>query len=301
MTLSLVVMAAGLGSRYGGLKQVEAVGPSGEAILDYSIYDALRAGFGRIVFVVGGEVETPLRDRFGARWGARVDLSFVRQELARLPEGFLVPTGRRTPWGTGHATLAAEAVIDEPFAVINADDFYGADAYKLVQRVLRYMGPEGTDFSMVGFPILETLSKHGPVSRSICECSPEGDLVGTRELRTVAREGSAVLSREGEDWQETLRGDEVVSMNFWAFTPAVFDHLRRQFSDFLRETALHADAEFYLPAAIDRLVSGGVARVRVLEGKGPWFGLTYPADKPDVVRAIRALVDRGVYPERLWD
>jgi UTP-glucose-1-phosphate uridylyltransferase len=303
MKPTLLVMAAGMGSRYGGLKQLEPVGPGGETILDYSIYDALRAGFGRLVFVVSRSIESVTRETFGARYGDRADLSFIRQELDMIPEGFIVPEGRRKPWGTGHATLVADSVVNEPFAVINADDFYGARAYRLLADAFETVDSAGSDYVMVGFPLGETLSDHGPVSRSISETDPAGHLIGAVELEAIVREGNSVRGKNRAGVSRALTGSEIVSMNFWGFTPSIFAHLRERFVVFLDAGAANEDSsvEFYLPAAVDHLISTGAARVRVLEGGGPWYGLTYPEDKPAVVAGIAALVGSGVYPERLWE
>ncbi len=302
MKATLLVMAAGIGSRYGGLKQLEPVGPGGGTILDYSIYDALRAGFDRLVFVVSEASERPVRETFGARYGDRVDLGYVRQELGMVPEGFAVPGGRQKPWGTGHATLVADSAVDEPFAVINADDFYGAAAYRLLADSFETIDIGGADYCMVGFPLSETLSDHGPVSRGICECGPKGQLAGTVEVEAIIRQEDSVLGRDRAGASRVLTGNETVSMNFWGFTPSIFSHLRERFVDFLESRAVRdADDEFYLPGVVDYLISTGAARVRVLEGGGPWYGLTYPEDKPEVVAGIAALVRRGVYPEMLWD
>ena len=297
MKPALLVMAAGLGSRYGSLKQIEPVGPGSETILDYSIYDAARAGFGRVVFVTNPETEIRIRNTIGEK-RTGVKLGYLPQEMTMLPEGFGLPDTRGKPWGTGHATLVAEGAIDEPFAVINADDLYGPDAYRLMADALGKLDPDGSEYAMIGFPLRETLSAHGPVARSICSRDRSGNLLGTVELEAVTRQGDGGCSRDHDGSTRFVSGDEIVSMNFWGFTPTIFVHLREQFTAFLGGT--EGDAEFYLPATVDRLISLGRARVGVLEGKGPWYGLTHPGDRPGVVEGIRSLVERGVYPEKLW-
>jgi UTP-glucose-1-phosphate uridylyltransferase len=302
MKATLLVMAAGVGSRYGGLKQLEPVGPGGETILDYSIYDALRAGFGRIVFVVSAASEGPVRETFGTRYADLADVGYVRQELDMLPAGFAAPVTRRKPWGTGHATLVADSAVDGPFAVINADDFYGADAYRLLADSFETIDNGGSEYCMVGFPLSETLSDHGPVSRGICETGPMGQLAGTVEVEAIIRQGGSILGQDRAGGRRVLDGTETVSMNFWGFTPSIFAHLRERFIAFLqsRPSVESADAEFYLPWAVDHLISTGTVRVRVVEGGGPWYGLTYPEDRPHVVDGIAALVRSGAYPESLW-
>ena len=298
---SLVILAAGVGSRYGGLKQLDPVGPSGETIMEYSIYDAIRAGFDRTVLVVRPETETDFRDSVGARVGARLSVVYVHQRLDDLPEGVRRGDDRRKPWGTGHAVLAAEAAVTGPFAVINADDFYGAASY---QSLAAFLGegadPSPTEYCLQGFAIGSTLSDAGAVSRGLCHADRDGWLRSIVEVLEVRKHGAGGVYRDGTGVERQLVGDELVSMNMWGFTPVVFSELRRLFVAFLGRSGEDPDAEFLLPAAIQSLIADGRARVRVLPEAGQWCGITYREDREAVVAHIAGLVARGVYPEKLW-
>ncbi len=298
MKPALVVLAAGIGSRYGGLKQMESVGPQGEVVLDYSVYDALRAGFGKVVFIIRREIEAPFREAVGGNYERRAEVRYAFQELDRLPSGYSVPGNRTKPWGTGHATLLAEEFIQEPFAVVNADDFYGANAYRLMSDHLQ---SSGEDYAMVGYVLRDTLSEHGQVARGICECDSQGKLVRVVERTQILKRGAAAGFLDESGQEQRLSGNEVVSMNFWGFTPSLFVSLREQFEGFLRQNLADPKAEFYLPTAVDRLVARGLAKVRVLLNRGRWYGITYREDKPQLTRGIRELIDQGAYPEKLWD
>jgi NDP-sugar pyrophosphorylase family protein len=302
MELSLVILAAGVGSRYGGLKQLDAVGPSGEAIIDYSAYDAARAGFRRAVLVVRPETEAEFRDTVGRRIGSRLAIDYVHQTLA-LPAGVSGATVvRRKPWGTGHAVLAARAAVSGRFAVINADDFYGAESYRSLAAFLRNpSGSRPTDFALQGFRIGPTLSGAGAVSRGLCRADREGFLEAITELLEVRRHGDGGgRYTDARGVEHRLTGDELVSMNMWAFTPEVFDELERLFAAFLERSAADPAAEFLLPATVQSLIEDGRARVRVLPEAGRWCGITYREDREEVAAHIAGLVARGVYPERLW-
>jgi UTP-glucose-1-phosphate uridylyltransferase len=292
MQPTLLVMAAGMGSRYGGLKQIDAVGPSGETIIDYSIYDALRAGFARLVFVIRHDIEAPFREAIGSRFEKRIAVDYVFQELDALPQGFTVPPGRTKPWGTTQAVLLAEEVLNEPFAAINADDFYGRESFQVLAGFLR---AGGNDYSMVGYTLRNTLSEHGSVSRGVCECDAEGYLRAVTELTKVEKRGRGAQA-EGR----TLSGDELVSMNFWGFTPLVFPQLRERFYSFLQRCGQELKSECYIPTTVNELVASGIARVKVLPTTSSWFGVTYQEDKPRVKAGIRELVARCEYPEKLW-
>ena len=302
MKPTLLILAAGMGSRYGGLKQLDAMGPSGEVVLDYSVFDAIRASFGKVVFVIRREFEEQFRSQIGAKFAERITVEYAFQDLHDLPEGFSLPEGRRKPWGTAHALLAAEKVVHEPFLMINADDFYGRDAFAKIAADL--MTPRAADgkshYSMVGFYLKNTLSDHGYVSRGVCERGADGMLKTVLEMTKIYRTPTGAENREVEGAYVPLTGDEVVSMNFFGFTPDVFVHLRAAFVKFLQERGQDLKAECYVPASIDALIQVGKADVRVLESNDSWFGVTYPEDKADVVAAIRALVDRGAYPSSLW-
>jgi len=292
MQPTLLVMAAGMGSRYGGLKQIDAVGPGGETIIDYSIYDALRSGFGRLVFIIRRDIEAPFREVIGSKFEKRVAVDYVFQELDMLPSGFTVPPGRTKPWGTTHAILLAEDILNEPFAAINADDFYGRESFQVMSSFLR---DGGSDYAMVGYTLRNTLSEHGSVSRGVCECDVESYLLAVTELTKIEKQGNGARA-EGR----TLSGDELVSMNFWGFTPTVFPQLRERFSTFLQRSGHELKSECYIPTTVNELVAAGIARVKVLHTPSSWFGVTYQEDKPQVKVSIRQLVARCEYPEKLW-
>ena len=289
MAPTLLVLAAGMGSRYGGLKQMDPVGPSGETVLDYAVFDAIRAGFSRVVFVIRREFEEAFKSVVTAKYSGRIAVGFVFQSPADLPAGYKVPEGREKPWGTGHAVWCARGSIDGPFAVINADDFYGAAAYARLSAFLG--GASGGRFALVGFRLGKTLSENGAVSRGICRES-EGRLVSIVEEREIVRASVGAGCR--------FSGDELVSMNFWGFTPSLFAGLEACLETFLNQRAGEAGSEFYLPTAVSDLVSGGRATVDVLSSDDTWFGGTYREDKPHVASAIAALVGSGAYPVRLF-
>ena len=290
---TLLILAAGMGSRYGGLKQIDAVGPSGETILDFSVYDASRAGFGQIVFVIRRDIEDAFRQSIGARFEQRIPVKYVFQEIDDLPPGFTVPAGRTKPWGTTQAVLAAAEVIHEPFAVINADDFYGQESF---QSLSRHLLTESSGYAMIGFILRNTLSEFGSVARGISAVDENGYLASVVEVTGIERDSGEIKAAGGI----RLSGDEIVSMNMWGFTPRVFDQLRAYFESFLEANSLDQRAECYLPNAVNRLIHSGESRVRVLPTSEAWFGVTYREDRPRVVENIGRLVSSGVYPKRLW-
>ncbi|MGD0736497.1 MAG: sugar phosphate nucleotidyltransferase [Terracidiphilus sp.] len=294
---TLLIMAAGMGSRYGGLKQIDPVGPGGESILEYSIYDALRAGFGKVVFVIRRDIEQAFNESIGSRFEARIPVEYVFQELDELPPGFSVPSGRSKPWGTTHAVLTAADVIHEPFAVINADDFYGAESYKLLAQHLQSSPP---DYAMIGFILRETLSDFGSVTRGVCRCTAQGYLDGIEELTCIERDGDHARNTDGKGRVTSLTGDETVSMNMWGFTPQIFPQLRQLFEEFLECNGTDLRAECYLPKSLNQLVAEGQARVKVLRSRSTWFGVTYREDRPLVTVAIARLVNADSYPRKLW-
>jgi UTP-glucose-1-phosphate uridylyltransferase len=294
---TLLVLAAGMGSRYGGLKQIDPVGPNGETIIDYSIYDALRAGFGKLVFVIRHDFEKQFQESIGSRFEKRIPVEYVFQELDMLPPGFSVPAGRTKPWGTTHAILLAEHVVREPFAAINADDFYGRQAYLVLAQHLT----SGTaDYAMVGFILRNTLSEHGSVARGVCHVDRQNYLQSVIEMTKIERDGAGVKNTEADGKITTLTGDEPVSMNYWGFTPAVFGHLRERFAGFLNNSGNDLKSECYIPSTVNELVTAGQARVKVLRSGDSWFGVTYREDRPRVVESIRKLIARGDYPAKLW-
>jgi len=293
---TLLVLAAGMGSRYGGLKQIQPVGANGETIIDYSIFDAMRAGFGKVVFVIRRDLEEPFKKIIGTRFGNKIAVDYVFQELDLLPPGFSVPPSRTKPWGTGHAILMAANAIREPFAAINADDFYGAHSFRVLAEHLRSGSP---DFAMVSFVLRNTLSEFGSVARGVCKASADGYLETVTEMTKIERDGTAAKAMAPDGKALRLGGDETVSMNLWGFTPALFNGLRELFAQFLAQHGAEEKSEFYIPAAVNELIRAGRARVKVLRSPDSWFGVTYREDHPLVVESIRKLVARGDYPERL--
>ncbi len=299
--LTLVVMAAGIGSRYGGLKQVEPIGPDGEWIIDYSVFDGLRAGFERIVFVVRREIEAGLRERFDRSLAGRCEIEYVVQSLDDLPPGFTPPAGRVKPWGTGHAVWSCRDLIDGPFGVINADDFYGEGAFESLAGFLAREVRSGADHALIGYELSRTLTEHGPVTRGVCRVDEEGFLLEIVERHRVAeRNGVVTSSEDGETWIE-LPPDAPVSMNMWGFDEGFIAELSRGFPEFLAGRAGEIEAaEYFLPEIVGGLVAGGTARVRVLPTDETWFGVTF---REDVRRAREKLAERigaGRYPAPLW-
>jgi hypothetical protein len=297
-TPTLLVMAAGMGSRYGGLKQIDPVGPHGETLMDYSIFDAMRAGFGKVVYVIRKDIEAPFKETIGSKFEKRIPVDYVFQELDNIPAGFTVPQGRTKPWGTTQAVMMAEGAIHEPFAVINADDFYGAEGYQVLSRHLTSGSP---DYSMVGFVLRNTLSDFGSVARGVSRADSSGYLESVVELTKVERDGNGAKNTDPSGNVTPLTGDELVSMNMWGFTPAIFPQLRQRFRIFLENNGNDLKAEHYVPSAVNELVSSGQARVKVLRTNDAWFGVTYREDRPRVVNSIAALIEKGKYPEKLWN
>ena len=295
---ALLVLAAGMGSRYGGLKQIDPVGPAGETIIDYSIYDALRAGFGKLVFVIRKDIEQQFREIVGARFEKHAPVEYVFQELDKLPAPYTLPAGRTKPWGTTHAILTAEGVVKENFAAINAGDFYGRHAYEVLARHLT----SGTgDYAMVGFILKNTLSAHGTVARGVSRVDENNYLTSIVEMMKIEPEGSGAKNTEPDGKITKLDGDEAVSMNFWGFTSALFPQIKTEFEKFLQKSGGEQKSECYIPATVGALVTAGKAKVKVLRSPDSWFGVTYREDRPQVVESIRQLIFKGEYPEKLWD
>jgi NDP-sugar pyrophosphorylase family protein len=297
VTPTLLVLAAGMGSRYGGPKLADPVGPNGETIMEYSIYDARRAGFGRVVFVIRNDIEIAFKEMVTARFGKHLAPEYVYQELAKLPPRFHVPAGRTRPWGTTHAILMAANIIHEPFAVINVDDFYGAESYRALAHHLQ---SGATDYAMVGFVLRNTLPEFGAVARGVCQVSDTGFLENIVELKSIERVGGHANSTDAEGQETKLAGGETVSMNMWGFTPQVFTQLHEQFEKFLHLNGTDLKAECYIPNTVNELLIAGQARVRVLRGADSWFGVTYRDDHTRAVESIRHLIEAGNYPKRLW-
>lgn len=299
MKPTLVIMAAGMGSRYGGLKQIDPVGPTGEIMLDYAVYDALRSGFGRVVFVIRPDIEAPFREVIDRHIARVLPVAYAYQTLDRLPPGVRCPEGRSKPWGTGHAILCAESVVDEPFAVINADDFYGLAAYQRMADALARVSPGERRFFLAGYRLIDTLSEHGAVSRGVCEVHPDGRLLRVVERPRIERAATGAVAQTATG-PVPIPGDAVVSMNCWGFTPALFPALREAFEQFLQRHGQDPKAELAIPTIVDQLVGRGQAVVEVLSVAARWLGMTYTEDKPIVRAGIQRLIDSGVYPSPLW-
>jgi len=293
-------MAAGMGSRYGGLKQIDPMGPGGEPVMAYSIYDAIRAGFEKVVFIIRRDFEGSFRDAIVSKWENHIEVDCAFQALEDLPSGFPVPEGREKPWGTAHAMLAAEGSVEGPFAILNADDFYGADAFTRMADFLNGLpwgeGPVAS--AMVGYQLRRTLSEHGSVARGLCQCDEQGNLTSVDERTKLFQAGEGAEDRTDEEVR-MLSGDELVSMNFWGFSPSIFPFARERFSEFLKKRGGEPKSEFYIPQVVDELIRSDRGFCRVLETSSQWFGVTYREDKPAVQESIRALIEAGVYPDSL--
>lgn len=295
---SLIVLAAGMGSRYGGLKQLDPMGPNGETVLDYSVYDAIRGGFDRVIFVIREDFAEAFKTGVGERFAGRIQVDYAFQRLDDLPAPFVAPEGRTKPWGTTHAIRAARELVDGPFAVINADDFYGSDAYLQASRFLKRS--DDSSCGLVAYPLENTLSEHGSVNRGICEVSDDGLLMGVEEVVKIARDESGVVAGTGMDGERhVLEPKAPASMNFWAFPEQFMADLESEFIEFLKEYGEKETSEFYIPTVVDSLIHKGKTRCEVLETSATWFGVTYPEDKPYVVQSITGLIARGDYPEKL--
>jgi len=301
----LVVMAAGMGSRYGGLKQVDPIGSHGQLIIDYSIYDARRAGFETVVFVIKHEIEDTFKSAIGDRLSKVINVKYAYQELTDLPDGFAVPEGRIKPWGTAHAVLAARKVVDGPFAVLNADDYYGPAAFKAIYDYLSTHDdrPDCYEFAMVGYQVGNTVTEHGSVARGVCVEDEENYLISVTERTSIEKDGeNARFTEDGGATWTALPGDTIVSMNLWGLTRGFIDETEQRFPAFLEQTIAEnpLKGEFYLPTVISRLLAEKKARVKVLRSGDRWYGVTYQADKPAVVAAIAKMTADGLYPENLW-
>jgi NDP-sugar pyrophosphorylase family protein len=295
---TLVVLAAGMGSRYGGLKQVDPVGPSGEAILDYSVFDAVRGGFGKVVFVIRKDFEQEFKEKVGAKYEGHVPVEYVYQDINDLPAPYKTPEGRTKPWGTAHATRAARTAVREPFAVINADDFYGRDAFAKLGAFLAAAKP--LEFAMVGYKLDLTLSENGSVARGICSVTGDGLLSGVTEMTKIVRAGDVAENREDPAAPVKLPLDARVSMNLWGFTPELFDELEKRFPVWLAANGAREKSEWYIPFVVDEMIKEGLATCRVLPTDSSWFGVTYREDRPHVVAEIGKLVAAGEYPQKLF-
>jgi choline kinase len=300
MKPTLFVLAAGMGSRYGGLKQLSGVGPNDETIMDYSIYDAVRAGFGKVVFVIRNFFADDFRGKILKKYENTIPIEIVFQELDKLPAGFVVPKGREKPWGTNHAVLMGKGVIHEPFAVINADDFYGRHSFAVLGEELSKMGDKKNNYCMVGYHVGNTLSESGSVARGVCAVDEDHFLTGVVERTAIERINGEIQFTDENGKKVTLTEDTPVSMNMWGFTPDYFDYSENFFIDFLRANAENPKSEYFIPLMVNELITRGTARVKVLDTTSKWFGVTYIDDRPGVVAKIRELINEGEYPETLW-
>ncbi len=302
MNVTLLVLAAGMGSRYGGLKQMDAMGPSGETVLDYSVYDAIRAGFDRVVFIIRDDFAEIFQQTIGARFADRIQVEYAFQKIDDLPAGFTVPEGRVKPWGTAHAIRAARHLISGSFAVINADDFYGRDAYCRAAEFLKKPLDHSSiaHYAMVGYPLINTLSAHGDVNRGICTCDASGLLTSVEEYVKIQRESDGIIRGNALDGSRNpVSESSPVSMNFWAFTPGFFAHLEEHFTEFLKAFHHVEKSECYIPSVVDALIHSNKADCTVLTTTSQWFGITYPEDKQHVVSSIQKLIQLGEYPAQL--
>jgi dTDP-glucose pyrophosphorylase len=289
-----------MGSRYGGLKQLDPVGPSGEVILDYSVYDAIRAGFGKVVFVIRRDIEEAFKQQVGAKYENRLRVEYAFQELSDLPKGHSVPEGRVKPWGTVHAMLAAREQVKEPFGVINADDFYGPGSFRLLAEALQNRNIDSSDYVLVAYPLQNTVSPHGTVSRGVCEVGAEEQLVSVEECHEIRPVAGGIQLTRGSG-VEVVDGSQLVSMNTWGFTPRFFEQGMTGFTAFLKDVADPMKSEYYIPTLVQELIDRGEGRVEVIPSGESWLGVTYPEDKAAVQEGLRKLVHQGVYPASLWE
>jgi dTDP-glucose pyrophosphorylase len=299
MKPTLLVLAAGMGSRYGGNKQLDEVGPSGETIIDYSIYDAIRAGFGKIVFVIRRDIEEQVKERFVERLRGRIEVDYVFQEISNLPEGVKVAHDRAKPWGTSHAILVTKDKINEPFGVINADDYYGVDSYRVLHDFL-VNDNDDNSFAIIGFKLGNTLSDHGHVNRGVCRVSENGLLQSIVETRQIAKTPSGATAPGQDGKEQHFTGNEIVSMNLFGFKPSCYKYLGEEFRNFINRHGMDLKSELDIPTSLDKFVKNGDIRVNILMSNERWFGVTYREDKPYVVESIRKMIREGIYPARIY-
>ncbi len=298
MKPTLLVLAAGMGSRYGGLKQLDGVGPAGQTIMDYSIYDAIQAGFGKVVFVIRKDFEKDFNDKILSKYKGHIPVEVAFQSIDDLPQGYSVPEGRVKPWGTGHAIRAARDVVNEPFVVINADDFYGRDAFEVIAKQL---SGQADGYSMVGFRIGNTMTENGSVSRGVCTVDEQGNLISVVERTAIAYDADHNIKFKDENGDEqSLEPNVPVSMNFWGFGPDLFGYLESQFTDFIKARGNEMKSEFYIPTVVSTLIDEGSKQVKVLDTESQWFGVTYPEDRPTVVANLAKLHADGAYPDKMF-
>ena len=298
MKPTLLVLAAGMGSRYGGNKQLDEVGPSGETIIDYSIYDAIRAGFGKIVFIIRRDIEAQIKERFVNKLKGKIEIDYVFQEITNLPEGSKINPERTKPWGTSHAVLVAKDKIKEPFGVINADDFYGAESFKILYDFLT-TDEKTTNYCIVGYKLKNTLSDHGNVNRGVCKVNSDGFLVDIVETLEIEKLPDGAQAPDADGKMIRFTGEEVVSMNLWGFKPSCFDLLEQEFERFISENGMDLKSELLIPSSIDKFAKSGKITIQILMSNERWFGVTYRDDKPFVVENIRNMIAKGVYPSKV--
>lgn len=300
MKPTLFILAAGMGSRYGSLKQLDGVGPSGETIMDYSVYDALRAGFGKLVFVIRESFDKEFREKIISKYENHIPVEVVYQELHNLPEGFALNPERVKPWGTNHAVMMGESVINEPFAVINADDFYGRESFKILADELNKLAGKENHYCMVGYRLSNTLSESGAVARGVCKADEKGFLANVVERTHIERVDGVIKYKDADESWHELEENAPVSMNMWGLTPDYFAHSKKFFINFLEENKDNMKAEYFIPLMIEYLIQNNISDVKVLDTPSKWFGVTYAQDRPSVVEKLQSLVDAGEYPTPLW-
>jgi len=299
MKPTLVIMAAGMASRYGSMKQIQQFGPGGETIMDYSIYDAIKAGFQKVVFIIRKDFAEDFKAIFEPKLKGRIETNYVYQEMNKYLEGYSIPAERKKPWGTSHAILCAKEVVSEPFAVINADDFYGADSFiKAVGFLQNECKPDV--YAIIGYQLANTLSEHGTVSRGVCEVDAKGNLIGIKERLKISRQNGVMIDQEAENQNVQLAEDVKASMNFWCFHPSVFDFIEKGFQQFLKENIDNPKAEYLIPFTADQWIKSGKGVIKVIPTLSKWFGVTYKEDAPVVQRSLNELVQQKEYPDNLW-
>jgi UTP-glucose-1-phosphate uridylyltransferase len=301
MKPTLLILAAGMGTRYGGLKQIDPIGPNGEIIIDYSIYDAISTGFGKLVFVIRHYFEDAFKQKIGQKFNKLVETAYAYQEVDTCVDDYEPPKDRDKPWGTGHAILVACDLIHEPFAVINADDYYGPGAFATIAEFLTKKDLSSNEYAMVGYTLKDTLSEYGSVSRGVCQCDEQMFLRNIKERKKVEITPAGVRYFEQDGKEHSLTGNEVVSRNLWGFQPSIFHHLKVRFNRFLQELSDEKNLELFIPTVVDELIQEGKIMVKVLPANDKCFGVTYRSDAPIATECVRQLIEQGLYPENLWD
>ncbi|MDR1679315.1 MAG: nucleotidyltransferase [Prevotellaceae bacterium] len=301
MKPTLLVLAAGMGSRYGGLKQLDGLGPNGETIMDYSIYDAIRAGFGKVVFVIRHIFEEEFREKVISKYEGKIPVELAFQEVENVPKGSIYDASREKPWGTNHAVLIGMELIKEPFAVINADDYYGVESFQILADYLKSVNNKQNDYCMIGYRVENTMSESGAVNRGVCETDEKGFLNTIVEREKIEKQGGSILYKDEQGVQQQIPEGTRVSMNMWGFTPDYFSYSLKMFKEFLKKNGMNIKSEFYIPTVVNDLIQSKKTTVKVLDTPSKWFGITYADDRPLVVLRLNELIKKGVYPSRLWE